>query len=66
MGKHSLRWLLDRFFLESIGVSYDSVINDILSAWIGNLIPPLPRFENLIIKVGWLRTIFHQQSPERS
>ena len=42
---------MDRFFRESIGLSYDSLINGIFSSWVGDGNPPLPRFENLIIKV---------------
>ena len=45
---------MDRFFLESIGLSYDSVTNDISSSWVGDVEPPLPRFENLIVKVALL------------
>ena len=42
---------MDRFFRESIGLSYDSLISDIFSSWAGNGNPPHPPFENLIIKV---------------
>lgn len=51
LGVYPLRWLVDRFFLESIGLSYDSVIDNISSSWIGDVGPPLPRFENLIVKL---------------
>jgi len=40
-----------RFFRESIGLSYDSLLYEIFSGWAGDGNPPLPRFENLIIKV---------------
>lgn len=45
---------MDRFFLESIGLPYDSVVDNISSSWVGEAEPPLPRFENLIIKVTLL------------
>lgn len=54
LGTYPLRWLVDRFFLESVGLSYDSIISDISSSWTGDGNPPLPRFENLIIKVALL------------
>ena len=54
LGAYPLRWLVDRFFRESIGLSYDSLVNGVFSSWVGDGNPPLPRFENLIIKV-----VFH-------
>jgi hypothetical protein len=66
LGAYPLRWLVDRFFRESIGLSYDSLLNDIFSSWAGDGNPPLPRFENLIIKVilldtASLRSSYHRQ-----
>lgn len=51
LGLYPLRWLVDRFFLESIGLPYDSLVDCIFSCWVGDGNPPLPRFENLLIKL---------------
>jgi hypothetical protein len=50
---YPLRWLVDRFFLESIGLAYDSVMNTLKNSWVGDAEPPLARFENLIVKVAF-------------
>jgi N-alpha-acetyltransferase 35, NatC auxiliary subunit len=47
-------WIVDRFFIESVGVSYERISTMIKDSWVGKDEPPLALFESRIIKVRFI------------
>lgn len=50
LNKYTFTWMVDRFFFESLGVSYDSLVRTIQISWKGPNSPPLGPMERIIYK----------------
>ncbi|KAF9460883.1 Mak10 subunit, NatC N-terminal acetyltransferase-domain-containing protein [Collybia nuda] len=51
LGKHTYVWMVDRFFFESLGVSYDSLVKTIRDYWTGPAPPPISQMERILYKL---------------
>ncbi|KAG6916900.1 hypothetical protein DXG01_004733 [Tephrocybe rancida] len=49
LNKFSFAWMIDRFFLETLGVSYATITKAVAPFWAADQ-SPLPRIENLLYK----------------
>ena len=52
MNKYSFGWMINQFFYETCGVSYDSIHNVVVDRWQGDEPPPTKRLERVIHKVS--------------
>jgi hypothetical protein len=67
LSKYSFQWLIDRFFFESVGMTFSSITDSINEEWRGEAPPPLKKVERSFYKVGsshpstsvcWLNILF--------
>jgi len=49
--RHSLGWMVNQFFYETIGVDYDSLHDAVLEKWTGPEPAPLEKLERSLYKV---------------
>lgn len=51
LSKYSFHWLIDRFFFESVGVTFSSITDSINEEWRGKTPPPLQKVERCFYKL---------------
>lgn len=49
--RHSFDWMVHRFFCETIGVDYNSILETILETWTGSEPAPLKKLDRSLYKV---------------
>jgi hypothetical protein len=50
LNKYTFVWMVDRFFFESLGVSYDSLVKAIQNNWTGRYPPQISPMERVLYK----------------
>ncbi|KAF8959765.1 Mak10 subunit, NatC N-terminal acetyltransferase-domain-containing protein [Flammula alnicola] len=51
LNKYSFEWMINRFFVETIGVNYDSIRAAVVDRWTGGEDPPMKRVERSLYKL---------------
>ncbi|TFK32597.1 Mak10 subunit, NatC N-terminal acetyltransferase-domain-containing protein [Crucibulum laeve] len=51
LNKYTYAWMVDRFFLETLGVTYDTIVKTINERWTGSSVAPLTKIERTMYKL---------------